>query len=180
MKNVKITKLSKPVEINLLNGSCIKTLYFINYEVIYDNNKIEETFNVIETGIIDVIVGKDLMDKFLNTNVFTLNCRIDTKNNQIVSWSCPFINFEDKEDLKKVISEYESRSIIEKSKSVLLKPIVLTPKKSGVLIFTLDLRKVNNLVNLDKFTLPNIQKIIRSLKGMNYFSVIDLRMVNLK
>ncbi|KAG0433545.1 hypothetical protein DMUE_5403 [Dictyocoela muelleri] len=114
MKNVKIKKLSKPVEINLLNGSCIKTIYVINCEVIYDNNKIEKTFNVIETGIIDVIVGKDLMDKLLNTKVFTLGCRIDTKNNQIVSWSCPFKNFKDKEDLKRVISDYESRCIIEK------------------------------------------------------------------
>ncbi|KAG0440541.1 Retrovirus-related Pol polyprotein from transposon opus [Dictyocoela muelleri] len=175
MRNVNITKLSKPVEINLLNGSCIKTSYILNCEVIYDNNKIEETFNVIETGIIDVIVGKDLMDKFNNTKVFPIECRIDTKDNQIVSWSRPFKNFKDKEDLKKVISEYESRGIIAKSKSVWLNPIVLTRKKSGALRFTLDLRKVNNLVNLDQFTLPNIQEIIRSLKDMSYFSVIDLK-----
>ncbi|KAG0428021.1 Retrovirus-related Pol polyprotein from transposon opus, partial [Dictyocoela muelleri] len=48
-------------------------------------------------------------------------------------------------------------------------------KKDGNHRFTLDLTRLNNIVDLDRFTIPNIREILHSLHGAKYFSLIDLK-----
>ncbi|KAG0433115.1 Transposon Ty3-G Gag-Pol polyprotein [Dictyocoela muelleri] len=175
-KNLSIEKLDKNVEIRLLNGSCIKSKESVFFNTLYKVKNIDEKFFIINNGIVDVIIGQKLIKKLTHAaKNFPIECMILTKNENIVSWSRPIKNFRDKEDFKKLISEYETKGIIEKSKSLWLNPIVLNRKKTRDLRFTLDLRKVNELVGLDKFELPNIQHLIRSLHGMKYFSVLYLK-----
>ncbi|KAG0424696.1 Retrovirus-related Pol polyprotein from transposon gypsy, partial [Dictyocoela muelleri] len=126
-----------------------------------------------KNGIIDIIIGAELIKKFAK-NEFPIECQIKTKENSVVSWSRPIRNVKEKEDFKQLIADYEAKGYLEKSRSVWLKPVVLNRKKSGELRFTLDLRKVNGLVDPVQFNIPNIQEIVKSLHGARYFSVLDL------
>lgn len=62
-----------------------------------------------------------------------------------------------------------------KSQSQWLYPVRLIRKKSGKLCFTLDLRKLNEIVDLDGFEIPNMNEMIRSLGEEKHFSIIDLQ-----
>ena len=53
--------------------------------------------------------------------------------------------------------------------------MVLTRKKTGAMRFCIDLRRVNELVDLDRFELPLIHSVVRSLHGQRCFSIIDLK-----
>ena len=68
--------------------------------------------------------------------------------------------------------------IIEKAKSEWNSPILLVPKKSSTddkkWRLVIDYRKLNNVLEDDKFPLPNIEDIIDSLAGAKYFSHLDL------
>ncbi|KAG0438461.1 Retrovirus-related Pol polyprotein from transposon opus [Dictyocoela muelleri] len=101
-------------------------------------------------------------------------CKMKTLENKIVSWSRPIRNLKDKNYFNIYINRLEKDGLVEKSNSLWLNPIVLNRKKSGELRFTLDLRRVNDIVELDDFEIPNIQNIIRTLNGMRVFSLIDL------
>ena len=48
-------------------------------------------------------------------------------------------------------------------------------KKTGAMRFCIDLRRVNELVDLDRFELPLIHSVVRSLHGQRCFSIIDLK-----
>ncbi|CAH2088982.1 unnamed protein product [Euphydryas editha] len=70
-------------------------------------------------------------------------------------------------------------SIIEPCTSHWSNPILLVPKKldaSGEKKWRLviDYRKINNVIENDKFPLPNITEILNSLSGCIYFSHLDL------
>ena len=69
----------------------------------------------------------------------------------------------------------ESKGVIEESKSLWLNPVVLVRKKTGSLRFCVDLRRVNDLVDLDSFDIPIIRETVKSLYGMEYFSLLDLQ-----
>ena len=53
--------------------------------------------------------------------------------------------------------------------------MVIVEKKNGEHRFTLDLIKLNNLVELDEFQILKIEEIIRSLGEAAHFSVLDLK-----
>ncbi|KAG0433304.1 Transposon Ty3-G Gag-Pol polyprotein [Dictyocoela muelleri] len=98
-----------------------------------------------------------------------------TVSDKIVCLSRPIRNIKDKNDFKGLINCLEKDGIVEKSNSLWYYPVVLNRKKSGDLRFTLDLRRVNEIVQLDDFEIPNIQNIIKSLNGKRVFSLIDLK-----
>ncbi|KAG0438724.1 hypothetical protein DMUE_2901 [Dictyocoela muelleri] len=114
MKNLEVRKLTKPLEIKLLNVTGIKTKKVVNLKVKYDDKTINDAFHIIENGIVDVIKGKELMDKFDKIGEFPIECRINTKSESILSWSRPFKNFKDREDFKILIADYERKGLIEK------------------------------------------------------------------
>lgn len=68
--------------------------------------------------------------------------------------------------------------IIEKATSAWNSPILLVPKKSSgdsrKWRLVIDYRKLNKVIEDDKFPLPNIEDIIDTLAGAQYFSHLDL------
>lgn len=44
-----------------------------------------------------------------------------------------------------------------------LNPVVLVEKKTGGMRFCIDLRRLNALVKLDEYNLPNIQNLLATL-----------------
>lgn len=69
--------------------------------------------------------------------------------------------------------------IIEPSKSDWSSPILLVPKKSDESgnkkwRLVVDYRKLNNCIEDDKYPLPDITEILKSLSGSVYFTHLDL------
>lgn len=78
------------------------------------------------------------------------------------------------EQIQKMVKD----KIIEKATSAWNSPILLVPKKSSddkkKWRLVIDYRKLNTVVEDDKFPLPNIEDIIDALAGAKYFSHLDL------
>ncbi|KRH92946.1 LTR retrotransposon, partial [Pseudoloma neurophilia] len=169
-----ITNESK--EITLLNGNKMKALSKVKIWVEKDRFSDFVEFYVVDRAICDVILGKDLVNKVRGKSYcFPLVCTIPTPPGKIVSWGRPYNSEKDKEDFKKLLSEFERKGIVEESSSLWLNPVTLARKKDGSLRFCLDLRRLNSLVELDEFVIPNIQDMVRSLSDHEYFSVLDLK-----
>lgn len=77
--------------------------------------------------------------------------------------------------IKKMLEE----DIIEPSTSDWNSPILLVPKKSNdnskKWRLVIDYRKINNVIQDDKFPLPNITDVLDALSGAIYFSHLDLQ-----
>ncbi|KAG0439441.1 hypothetical protein DMUE_2425 [Dictyocoela muelleri] len=129
-RGIKIKMLENVDEIKLLNGASIKCNESISLDIEYKNKVLKEEFFIIESGIVDVIVGQLLVKKFSKGKIFPIECRIPATNDHIVSWSRPIKNIKDKEDFKKLLAEYLTKEIIERSKSLWLNPVVLNRKKT--------------------------------------------------
>jgi hypothetical protein len=71
--------------------------------------------------------------------------------------------------------DLERNDIIEASHSLWSNPVVLVRKRNGNLRFCIDLRKLNDLVELDTYEIPRVNEIIVQLRDQEYFSVIDLK-----
>src|SRR3990167_101365 len=81
--------------------------------------------------------------------------------------------------LKKLMNKYKERNWIRESESEWASPTFLVPKKSfdsdGNPEFRLviDYRKINKLSKRKQYPLPNMESILDSIKGSNYFSSLD-------
>lgn len=104
-----------------------------------------------------------------------IKCQIQTGNAKPVSNNRPIRSLQDKKDFQKLICDLERKGIVEESKSLWLNPVVLVRKKTGDLRFCLDLRALNELVELDKFEIPRIQEIIMQLRDVRNYTLIDLK-----
>ncbi|KAG0439296.1 Pol polyprotein [Dictyocoela muelleri] len=151
MRIDRLIKLKDALRINLLNGSYIESKEMIYLDVTYDKKRIRDVFYVIGIGIVDVILDVEMIKKFEKNKSFSVDCQIKTKGDQIINWTRPIKSYKYREDFKKLIHDYEKRGYIERSKSLWLNPVVLNRKKSGELRFTLDMRRINDIVELDVF-----------------------------
>lgn len=84
-----------------------------------------------------------------------------------------------KKELDVQVNKLLQDNIIEEATSEWSSPLLIVPKKSDVTgqkkwRVVIDYRKLNNLIQDDKFPLPNIVDILDSLSGAVYFSHLDL------
>lgn len=83
-----------------------------------------------------------------------------------------------KEEVDKLVEGMKRDDIIEDAKSEWNSPILVVPKKASEdnkkWRLVIDFRKINQVLQDDKFPLPNIEEIIDSLAGSKYFSHLDL------
>ena len=78
-------------------------------------------------------------------------------------------------DVRAHIQEILDVSAIHWSHSPWASAVVLVWKKDGVLRFCINLRKLNNGTAKDAYSLPQIDKILDSLQGSQWFSSLDLK-----
>lgn len=83
-----------------------------------------------------------------------------------------------KPEIDRQIKQMLKDDIIEEAQSEWSSPILLVPKKSDnndkKWRLVVDYRKLNEVIQDDKFPLPNITEILESLSGAVYFSHLDL------
>lgn len=74
----------------------------------------------------------------------------------------------------KEIQEMLAQNVIRKSKSPWASPIVLVRKPDGSTRFCVDYRKLNAVTKRDVYPLPLIEETLDKMRGINYFSSLDL------
>lgn len=185
-KAVKITNLSpkvKPITnykvINLKNSgnSDPKRAEKLLKELKCSHIPDKERTNILKLCLkfLDIFHLKD--DVLETTNVYSPT--ITVKANTQPVYSRPYrLPVAQRQEVDKQIGNMLKDNIIEKAKSEWNSPILLVPKKSSddtkKWRLVIDYRKLNNVLEDDKFPLPNIEEIIDSLAGATYFSHLDL------
>ena len=76
--------------------------------------------------------------------------------------------------LKKWLEENLKKGFIQPSSSPAASPVLFVKKPGGGLRFCVDYRGLNNVSVKDRYPLPLIKESLNNLKGMNYFSKVDI------
>ncbi len=79
------------------------------------------------------------------------------------------------EEVMSHLNSLLSAGIIKKSHSPWASNIVLERKKNGKLRLCIDFRQLNNRTIKDSYALPRIEEMLDCLRGMKYFSVLDMK-----
>ncbi|KAG0435637.1 hypothetical protein DMUE_4627 [Dictyocoela muelleri] len=96
MRIDRLIKLKDALRINLLNGSYIESQEMIYLDVTYDKKRIRDVFYVIGTGIVDVILGVEMINKIEKSKSFPVDCQIKTKGDQIISRTKAIKSYKDR------------------------------------------------------------------------------------
>ena len=73
------------------------------------------------------------------------------------------------------LDEMLKLGVVEKSNSPWCSPVLLVKKKNGEYRLVYDARGINELTRYDSYPMPNVDRILNSLRGAKYISSIDLR-----
>jgi hypothetical protein len=76
--------------------------------------------------------------------------------------------------IREIITDMLKNNLIRPSKSPWAFPVVIVPKPDGKWRFTVDYRKLNNIVPRDAFPLPLVADHLASLGEAKWFTVLDL------
>lgn len=95
---------------------------------------------------------------------------IDTSNAQPTGQRVPYVM---RAEVRKMVENYLSRGIIEKSKSPRASPMVLV-KKTGELTLRIDYRKINSVTTKDAFPLPNVENLLLAMGSKKIFTTLDV------
>lgn len=117
-------------------------------------------------------------DKLSTTDIYEHT--ITLKQNVSPVFTKPYrLPHSQKQEIKSQIDKLLRENIIEKCNSSWSSPLLLVPKRSDdsgekKLRLVIDYRKLNNLIEDDKFPLPNMSEILDALAGSVYFTHLDL------
>ena len=79
------------------------------------------------------------------------------------------------EEVRSYLKEMLDLGAIRKSQSPWSSPIVLVRKKDGKLRFCIDLRKLNQRIVRDNYSLPKVEHMLEQLIGSEWFCTLDLK-----
>lgn len=116
-------------------------------------------------------------DKLTTTNSYEHNIYLKPDASPV--FTKPYrLPHSQKPEINKQIKKMLQDDIIEETQSEWSSPILLVPKKSNddnkKWRLVIDYRKLNEVIQDDKFPLPNITDILESLAGAVYFTHLDL------
>lgn len=95
-------------------------------------------------------------------------------NRPIVSRPRP-VSEKQKKIIEAEVNQMLTDGIIRPSSSPYTSEVVLVRKKTGDWRFCIDFRPLNRLTIKDKYPLPRIADLVRSIKGSRFFATLDLR-----
>jgi hypothetical protein len=195
-KGLKTREIQEQTVENIF-GHQYKTNEVVNITTKIDGKKTNEEFLVMDTkDKKTVLIGNEtikkldkiesekshlltkypkLFDEQPGEGVDLIECEIETVPNKKVRVRQRNIAHSLLEGTKKSIDHYLKIGYIEPSKSSWYNPIRPVPKPDGSVRITSNMQFLNNLVEDDKYSIPNIQKIIEQSQGKKWFTVIDLK-----
>ena len=74
-----------------------------------------------------------------------------------------------------MVRDMELQGLVKPSTSPWAAPVVLTKKKDGSFRLCVDYRRLNDVTESYAYPMPDLNKMIRQMRGANIFSVLDLR-----
>lgn len=77
--------------------------------------------------------------------------------------------------IDEMIRDMEKQGLVEPSTSPWSAPIVLAKKKDGSPRLCIDYRRLNDVTESDAYPMPDLNKLIRQMRGAKVFSVLDLK-----
>lgn len=110
-----------------------------------------------------------------NKKIEDIHCTIPTLSNEKVSGGSYQIPYAEEEKINEEINRLLDLGYIRPSKSLWLNKMKPVPKDNGRYRITLNFIKLNKLVVLDQYLLPNMEEMLYKLKGQKFFSKIDLK-----
>lgn len=124
----------------------------------------------------------DLLNEFLDifatsnyelgrTNICIKN--IDTGDHTPIHQVPYRVSFKEREIINVQIKEMLDAGIIRRSHSPWASPVVLVKKKTGDWRFCVDYRKLNKIINIDRYPMPIIDDLLAALDGSKFFSTLD-------
>lgn len=110
-------------------------------------------------------------------------CKVELKEDARPFKCVPYrVSYHERETIKTQIDELLTQGLIRKSDSEWTSPIILVAKghKDGegekkTSRFCADLRKLNSMVKLDPYPIPNMQEVLDTLAGKQHFFSCDLK-----
>ena len=118
----------------------------------------------------DVFAVSD--DQLGRTNVLQHEIHID--NISLIHQWFRRMSPQQREEVRKLLSDMLARNIISPSKSPWASPVVLVKKKNNASRFCVDYRQVNAVTRKDAFPLPQVDDTLDILAGLRLFSTLDL------
>jgi len=74
-----------------------------------------------------------------------------------------------------MVQDMEQQGLVEQSTSPWAAPVVLAKKKDGSPRLCIDYRRLNDITESDAYPMPDLNTLIRQMRGAKVFSVIDLK-----
>ncbi|CAM4628861.1 unnamed protein product [Lepidochelys kempii] len=78
------------------------------------------------------------------------------------------------QDLEREVRDMLALGVIQPSASPWASPVVLVPKKDGLVRFCVDYRKLNAITVSDAYPMPRTDKLLDKLGGARYLTTMDL------
>lgn len=115
-------------------------------------------FYVLGNAICDILIENKLIKEIKNqhSKKFPIECDINTDSDRIIRWNRLIINRDKRIGSQKVVYNLLNNKRIEPSTSLWCHPVFIVKNESDDMIFTADLKRLNNLVQLDEFGLPKV------------------------
>lgn len=170
----KRNRLPHPITRYSVDNRPIHIEEYVEIEFIHEKRFFNEKFLILPGARADkIILGKNWLLKSRATKKF--ECVINTPSNKIVTektWQIPkSLEVGTKTALDKLIEEKR----VGESFSTWVNNLNPVQKPDGSIRITTNLVKLNDLVELDQYSLPNMDKTLFSLRDQEYFSKIDLK-----
>lgn len=105
----------------------------------------------------------------------TVEMEIDTGDNSPIKLRPYRTPLQSREIVEKAVNDMLASKVIERGHSEWSCPVVLVTKKDGSVRFCCDYRKLNAVTKSTTYPLPNIDDILSTMTGANYFTTLDCR-----
>lgn len=167
-KNYDLIKIGSAYPHNVDRAN--KLLSELNFDGINEKDKVEITKLCLKFS--DIFCLTD--DKITVTKIYqpSLKVKPDTQPVYTRPYKLPQSQ---RDEVQRQVDKMLNDNIIEETVSEWNSPLLLVPKKSTddskKWRLVIDYRKLNNVLQDDKFPLPNIEEVIESLAGAKYFSM---------
>lgn len=174
--NLKLRNCKQPLRFYTCLEEEFCTKYYVDIEFSYNHTNYTAPFLILpKVTNRKILVGRELIKLLASCNKKNIECEINTPRNSKIIEKTYFLPKMLEVGVEKAIGELLKKNFIRNSDSTWLNNIRPVVKPDGSIRVTTNLIALNNLVELDRYSLPHIDRILYNLRGAEWFSKIDLK-----